>query len=155
MLKASQEWCNWLFLLLQRRQTLLCVLKASQVWCGWSFFLPQRHHPLLCVLKASQVWCGWSFLKDVVVPKVLSKVRVMLKVPPRCGCSRRIPKGCGCTLHLSYTLKTLYFFLSLQTTFFTLRMMRPSIFRISRPLLLQDSTRSVSTRLPRMRVNFW
>ena len=110
MLKASQEWCSWSFLLLQRRQTLLCVLKASQVWCGWSFFLPQRHHPLLCVLKVSQVWCGWSFLKDVVVPKVLSKVWVMLKVPQRCGCSRRILKGCGYTLHLSYTLKTLYFF---------------------------------------------
>ena len=73
---------------------------------------------------------------------------VRLVVPQRCGCSRRIPKGCGCTLHLSYTLKTLYFFLSLQTAFFTLRMMRPSIFRMLRLLLLQDSARSVSTSLP-------
>ena len=39
-------------------------------------------------------WCGcWGkFLKDAAVPEVL-KVRVMLKVPQRCSCSRSSLKG--------------------------------------------------------------
>ena len=104
------------------------LLRKSSQQCGWfrncplnsaaADLLPIWCHPLFwCILKASQEGCSWSFLKDVAVPKVLSKVWVMLKVPQRCGCSKRIPKGCGCTLHLSYTLKTLYFFIPSNSLF--------------------------------------
>ena len=39
-------------------------------------------------------WC-WKFLKDAAVPEVLSKGRVLLEVPQRCGCSRSSLKGAG------------------------------------------------------------
>ena len=95
-----------------------CSCSGSPLNSAAADLLPIWCHPLFwCILKASQEGCSWSSLKDVAVPKVFSKVWVMLKVPQRCGCSKRIPKGCGCTLHLSYTLKTLYFFIPSNSLF--------------------------------------
>ena len=74
-------WCHPFF---------WCVLKASQEWCSWSFLLPQRPHPLLCVLKASQVWCGWSFfLPQRLTPSLMraesvpSMVRLVVLPSPK------------------------------------------------------------------------
>ena len=101
-------------------------------------------------------WC-WKFLKDVAVPKEF------LKGAAAPCTSRKKIKFCSSLrvrLHLfllstgaaapctPLTLSKLSIFLSLQTALLTLRMMRPSIFRMLRLLLLQDSARSVSTRLP-------
>ena len=72
-------------------------------------------------------WC-WKFLKDVAVLEEFLK-----------------GAAAPCT---PLTLSKLSIFLSLQTALLTLRMMWPSIFRMLRLLLLQDSARSVSTRLP-------
>ena len=101
-------------------------------------------------------WC-WKFLKDVAV------LEEFLKGAAAPCTSRKKIKFCSSLrvrLHLfllstgaaapctPLTLSKLSIFLSLQTALLTLRMMWPSIFRMLRLLLLQDSARSVSTRLP-------
>ena len=84
------------------------VLGASRLWSyrsksGWVWLIPLSSPNDAAVEESSSKmrlfqkfsrcgWC-WKFLKDAAVPEVLSKVRMMLKVPQRRGCSRSSLKG--------------------------------------------------------------